>query len=140
MDHERQLGFARSSDVAAKALLLRGPWTLVVEIVEAGFADGDYFGMAAQPYDLVHRHIQLFMGVVRMRADGTEDIGVRIGNLQQPVEAADAGGDGDHQPDAGRLGPGNDAVELIGKVREVEMAMVVDERHGAMGIRPFSTQ
>ena len=41
-----------------------------------------------------------------------------------------------HQSDAGRLGPGDDTVELIGKIREVEMAMVVDERHGARGSDP----
>ena len=94
MDDERQLGLARGGDMVAKALLLRDTRTLVVEVIQASLADGDHFGVAAQPHDLLHRHIQLLVRVVRMRPDGAEDIGVRVGDLQQPVEAADAGGDG----------------------------------------------
>ncbi len=48
MDHQRQAGLARRSDVLAEALFLRVARAFVVVIVEPGFADGDDFRMLRQ--------------------------------------------------------------------------------------------
>ena len=45
MDDQRQTGFARRRDVAAKAALLRVARRVIVVVVEAGLADRHDFGM-----------------------------------------------------------------------------------------------
>ncbi len=66
MDHQRQPGLARRRDVIAEALFLRFARAVVVEIVEAGFADGDDFVGFGQRDDVGCADIELFIGVMRM--------------------------------------------------------------------------
>ena len=56
---------------------------------------------------------------------------------QQLIEAADARGDGDHQPHAGGLGPRDHRVELLREVGKVEMAVVIDEHQLLPFALPF---
>ena len=53
--------------------------------------------------------------------------GYLSGDREQRVEAPHPGRDRDDAPDAGGPGAGDNAVEVVGKVREVEMAMAVDK-------------
>ena len=39
-------------------------------------------GCCGEPHDLLDRHIQLLVRVVRMRADRAEDVGVALGDLR----------------------------------------------------------
>src|ERR1700726_3388441 len=63
MDDQRQPGFARRRDMAAKAALLRLARRVVVVIVEAGLADGHYLGMPRARDQVARRHMQFLMGV-----------------------------------------------------------------------------
>ena len=127
MDDKRQLRYARRGDVVAEALRLRLARAVVVEVVEPRLADGHHLGMARALHDLLDRDVELLVGIMRVRADRAEHVVVRLGDPEQPVEAADAGRDRHQHPHARRLGARNHPVEIIGEVREVEMAVVIDE-------------
>ena len=71
----------------------------------------------------------LFISVMRMGADRAIDVGKPLGDGEQPAEPLHPGRDGDDAADAGRLGARDDGVEVLGKIRKVEMAVAVDE-HG----------
>src|SRR5262245_61800396 len=69
----------------------------------------------------------LFVGLMRMGADGAIDIRKAIGDRKQRRKPLDARRDGDDAPDARRLGARDNGVEILGKVLEVEMTVAVDE-------------
>ena len=69
------------------------------------------------------------IGLMRMGADRAIDVGKSLGDGQQPAEPPHPRRDGDDTTDPGGLGARDDGVEIIGKIRKVEMAMAVDE-HG----------
>ena len=71
-----------------------------------------------------------------MGADRTEHVGKPLGDGQDRVVPADPGRNRHHAADAGRPRARDDGVELVGEVREIEMAMAVDE-HGGLG-GPFA--
>ena len=74
MDDERQPRRLRRRDVVAKALGLRLARALVVEVVEPGLADGHHLGVLGEPHDLLDRHVQLLVRVVRVRAHRAEHV------------------------------------------------------------------
>src|SRR5438874_921959 len=74
VDDEWQAGFARRRDMKTEALFLGGSRAEVVVVVEPRLADPHHLGMTGQRHKLVHRHIQLFMSVMRVGAYGTENI------------------------------------------------------------------
>ena len=74
-------------------------------------------------------HVQLLVRVMRMGADRAKDIGEAICDRQQFMMTTNAGRDRDHPPDTGGARASNDSVELVGKIRKVEMAVAVNE-HG----------
>ena len=115
VDLERQAGAARRLDVAAEAFRLRFGRGMLVVVVEARFADGDHLRMLAQTHDLVRLDAALLVGVMRVRADGAINVVVRGGDVEQDGELADAGRDGHHDADAGRLGARDDPLAVGGE-------------------------
>ena len=73
------------------------------------------------------------MRVMRMGADRTEHVVESLGDRQQVRQPAHPGRDRHHPPDAGCPRARHDAVEIGGEVREIEVAMAVDQH-------PFKTQ
>jgi hypothetical protein len=71
-----------------------------------------------------------FIGVMRMRANRTLDVRKVLCDRQQPAETPHSGRDGDDAPDPGGVRSRDDAVEIFGKVRKIEVAMAIDE-HGS---------
>ena len=68
--------------------------------------------------------------LVRMGADRAEDVRKALGDREQLGVALHPGRDGDDAADAGRPRARHHAVELVGEVGKIEMAVAVDE-HGA---------
>ena len=68
---------------------------------------------------------------MRMRADGEIDALVALGDFGGLHRLLDPRADRDHPFDPGGARPLDDGVEFAGEVREIEMAMTVDERHCA---------
>jgi hypothetical protein len=66
-----------------------------------------------------------------MGADRAEDIVMRLGDRAKRREIADFGRYAEHEPDAGRLGARQHAVEIGLKLGKIEMAVAVDQ-HGEM--------
>jgi len=129
VDHQRQLGFPGRGDMAEErgALCLAG--RTVVVVVEPGLADRHDLRMRRQRDQFLGRHIGLFMRAVRMRADGAIDGGMRLGDGANRIEAAHPRRDGHHQPDARSVRPLDQPDTILVELREIEMAMAVDE-HG----------
>ena len=129
MDHQRQAGLARRRDMGAKALFLRVARAVVVVIVEPGLADRHHFRMPRDAGELIAADVELFMGVVRMRADRAKNIGKALGDRQHLRVAAHPRRDRHHAADAGRARPRNHGVEFGGEIGKIEMAVAVDQ-HG----------
>ena len=70
----------RRRDVVAEALGLRRLRAVVVEVVEPGLADRHHLGVLRQPHDLLDRHVELLVRIVRMRADRAEHVVVALGD------------------------------------------------------------
>jgi len=67
--------------------------------------------------------------MMRMGADRAIDVRKPRRDLEQALQPTHAGRDRDDAADAGGLGTGNNPVEVAGEVREVEMAVAVDQHH-----------
>ncbi len=113
----------------AKTALLRLGRAVLVEIIEPRLAQRDDLRVLRQFDQLVGRNAVFLIGMMRMGADRTVDVGKPLGDGKQPAEPPDAGRDRDDAADTGRLGTRDDAVEILGEIRKVEMAMAVD-KHG----------
>ena len=68
---------------------------------------------------------------MRMGADRAEHVGKPLGDREQLGLPAHAGRDRHDPADAGRPGARDDGVELVGEVREIEMAVAVDQHRGS---------
>ena len=118
MDDQRQPGLARRGDMAAKAALLRLARRVVVVIIEAGFADRHDFGMPRARDQIGRAHVELFMGVMRVRADRAEHVGKALGDGEQLRLALHARGNRHHARDAGGAGAPDHGVKLRRQNRE----------------------
>ena len=75
------------------------------------------------------RNAVFLVGVMRMGADRAIDVRKALGDGKQPGKPLHPRRDGDDAADAGGLGARDDAVEILGEIGKVEMAVAVDE-HG----------
>src|SRR5690242_3679655 len=91
MDDERQARLARSLYVDAKAPGLLIARAVIIVIIETGLADAHDLRMLRQPHQLFGRDIGLLGGIVRMGADGAEDVGVALRDGENLVELTNAG-------------------------------------------------
>ena len=130
VDHQRQPGGARRRDVGAEASLLRRARAVLVEVVETRLAQRHHLGMACQRDQFLRRDAVLLVGLMRMSADRAINLGIARGDRQQRIEAANTGGDGDDAPYPGRPRTRDDAVEVVGELGKIEMAMAVDKHRG----------
>ena len=62
-----------------------------------------------------------------MDPDGAVDFLIGLGDFPDLVEPADAGRDRDHPADPCPLRPRHDLVPFLGEVREIQMAVTVDQ-------------
>ena len=131
VDDERQTGDARRLDVAAEAGHLIVARRGVVVVIEPGFADGNDARVLCQAHDIVERHVGFLACLMRMCADRAPDAIVGLDDLPQLLEAAHARRDRHHRADAGRRGALDERRAIRLEVREVEMAVAVDEHHVA---------
>ncbi len=104
---------------------------VIVVVVEARLADADAFGMGGEAPHGGEVARRLSRRLVRMRADGEIDVVVSLRDLDQPLSRLDPRADGDHALDARRARARDDRVEFVGEVGKVEMAVAVDQPHGA---------
>ena len=117
----------RRGDMRAKAALLRLARRVVVVVIEAGFAQRHDFRVPRQRDEIGRRHVEFFMGVMRVRADRAKHVRKALGDGEQVRLALDARGNRHHALDAGGTGARHDGVELGGEIGKIEMAVAVDE-------------
>ena len=115
--------------MGAKTALLRLGRAVLVEIIQPRLAQRNDLRVLRQFDQFAGRNAVFLIGMMRMGADRTVDVGKPFGDGKQPAEPPDAGRDRDDAADTGRLGTRDDAVEILGEIRKVEMAMAVD-KHG----------
>ena len=131
MDHERQPGLARRRDICAEDALLHVARRAIIVIIEPGLADADAFRMRRERDDLVGRDVSLLGRMMRMGPDREEDIGVAGRDGLKGGVAPHTGRDREKEADA-RLPRTSEHTGLIGReIREIEMAMAVDEHYDA---------
>src|SRR6266702_115691 len=64
-----------------------------------------------------------------MGADRAPNIGIGFRDRADPRKLVETGPDRQHRRDAGGAGPRDDRIALLGEIREIEMAMAVDQHH-----------
>ncbi len=129
MYDERQSGCSRCRDMPPQAHRLRVARRVVVKIIQPRLADRDDLGMGGEPNEIVGRHVQFLIGIMRMRADGTEDVRISLGDREDRVESFHPGRNRDHLPHAGVARALDDGVALGLEIRKIQVAMGVDQ-HG----------
>jgi hypothetical protein len=85
--------------------------------------------MSRQFDQFVSRNSILLVGVMRVRADRTIDVRKFLRYREQAAKTSHPRRDGDDAADPGGIRSRDDAVEIVGEIRKIEMAMAVDE-HG----------
>src|SRR5690242_11291084 len=96
-------------------------------IIQSGLADRHDFFSAAAGDEFGHAEIRLFMRVMRMRAGRAINLGEALCDRQQFRLPPYARRDGDHAIDTGSAGSRHHGIQLMRKIREVEMAVAVDQ-------------
>lgn len=89
VDHQRQAGFTRGADVAAKTLALPLGPILVPVVVQPGLANGDHLVMVRQRDEACHVGV-FALGVLGMHANRGEHVGVTLGQRQHAWQLLDA--------------------------------------------------
>ena len=115
----------------AQALGLCLARRVVVVIVEAGLADRHDFTIFRQRDQRLGVDVQFLVGVMRMRADRTENLGKFFSNGKHLREFTHAGADCDHAANAGGARPLHHSVQLAGEIRKIQVAVAVDEHFQA---------
>ena len=130
MDDQRQAGGAGRRDVGAEAPFLRLARAVLIEIVEPRLAQRHDLGMPGQFDQLARGNAVFLIGLMRMGPDRAIDIGKSPGDFQERAEPPHPGRDRDHAPDPGGGGATDQGVEIVGKIRKIEMAVAVDQHGG----------
>ena len=141
MDYQRQACLPRRRDVGAKALRLRRPRTQVVMVIQPRLADSHHLGMLGKFNKFGNCDIQFLMRVVRMGSHRAENIGVVLGDAQQPLEFLHLRADGNHQPHARGFRIGQDFRKAFRQPFVIEMAVAIDNQKAQLfaGASPSST-
>jgi hypothetical protein len=119
VDAERQTRDPCRRNVPAEDFGLHIARRRVVEVIESRFANPDHLGMGGefdQPFDA---DIRLLLRFVRMSAHRAVDLRVGLGDGPHLAEVTDTRTDGDHQPNVGRRGTGDQRLRLSGEVWEI---------------------
>ena len=133
VDDERQAGLASGGDMGAEHPPRDFARRMVVVVVEPRLAQPDAFRMPRERDEFLDRRLFLLMRVMRMRANGAENLRIGLRHGLDAVEARQMRRDGDHPPDAPRL-CARDDLRLFGReIGEVEMAVSVDEHRFISG-------
>ena len=136
VDDERQVELASQRDLPAKDALSHVARRAVIVIVEARLADAYAFRMPGEGAHGVEVLRPLPRRLVRMGADGEEDVVVALGDRGDACGFPDLRADGDHPLDACGAGALNDGVEVISEIGKVEVAVAVDDGHSATASPP----
>src|SRR4051812_29245559 len=123
----------------AKTALLRLPRAVLIEIIQAGFAQSHDLWMLRQFDQLLCTDIIFLVCMVRMGADRAINVGETLRDRQQRIETLYPRGDREDMPYSGPRGARNDAIEVVGKIRKIEMAMAVD-KHRFQPFTPLSVR
>ena len=115
--------------MGAQSALLGLTRARIVMIIEPHLADPDHLGMARFFGEIARGHVELLMRVMRMRADRAEHVLETLGDRQHLAMAAHARRDRYDFHQTRGFRPGDDGIDLGGEIREIEMAMAVDQRH-----------
>ena len=127
MHDQWQSGFPRRLDMQSKGFLLQLARRMLVEIIEAGLANADNFGMRGQFDELCRRYfIALTFRLMRMNTDGAMNIVILLRDRPDSVKLAEFCPDGQHMSDADRPRPRDHVVKLAGKLFKIQMAMAID--------------
>ena len=120
--------------MVAEAFGLCGRRGMLIEIIEASFADGNNFRVLRKPHDLTDRDVEFFVRLMGMRPDRSIDVIETLDNRLYFRKTPDARRDIDKHADACRMRARNHAVEIGFKFVAVDMAVVIDE-HAASKLR-----
>ena len=97
---------------------------LVVMIVEASFANGDYLWVLAQIDEFLRRDIQFFVSIVRMGANRAVNTVIALRHGEHLLKPPNPGADRDHTFHAHVTGTLHDIIEFVRKVWKIQVAII----------------
>src|SRR4051794_1785103 len=123
----------------AKPAFLRLARAVLVEVVQPGFAQRNDLWMLGQFDEPFSRNTVFLVCMVRMGADGAVDIWKTLRDREQRIEMLHPRGDRDDTSYSGGLGARNNGIEVVDKIRKIEMAVAVD-KHRFQPFTPLSVR
>src|ERR1700676_5486003 len=132
MNDDGKLCGVGQSHLFAEDFLLDLARRMVVEVVKADFAPGDYFWAMRKSFQCGEMFGSDLLGFMRMDADAAVDPVVGFGVGQSGVEffRAWTGADGQDGFHAGGLRALQHGFAVVCELREIDMGVRVDEFHG----------
>src|SRR5450631_3193010 len=106
-----------------KAALLRLSRAVLVEIIQTRLAERHDPGMPGQCDQFVGGNSVFFIGMMRMGADRAIDDWKPLGDFKQSAKPSHPRRDGDDTSNACSRSPCHDAIEVVGKIRKIQVAM-----------------
>ena len=139
VNDDGKLRLVRKRHLVAEYFMLHFARGMIVEIVQADFAPGNYFGMLREPGQFIQVLLRYFFRFVRMDADGGINPIMLIGERQSPSLASLGPGRcrwlvGSN---AGCTGADKHSVAIFRELRKVDVRVGVDEFHGPLGMMPL---
>jgi polyisoprenoid-binding protein YceI len=131
MQHDRQACLAGQYELGLEQFLLTFAIGVVDEIVEADLADGYGFFPFQPRRKIVHVTVAVPVRVYRVQSERREETGLPLTQRRQRVPAIAVDGGYQHARDAGRAGAVNNSLAVCGEVRHIDMAMGIEQLHGA---------
>ena len=122
----------REFHLPAEDALLDVARGVIVEVVQADFAPGDYFGVLGELGESFEMRRGDLPGFVRMDAHRGVDPIVRFRVGQRGIEffRAGTGADGEDCRDTGGTGALEHGLAVVRELREVDVGVGIDEVHG----------
>ena len=102
-------------------------------VVEADLTDGDDLGMPGQSSQLGHCFWPEVSAFVRMHADGGVDLGIAVGESDGGAAVGQIDADRDDHLHASVFRPSEHCGEVVGEMREGEMAVGINQHKNQKG-------
>ena len=128
MHNERQLALARRLDMNAERRFLFRARAHIIMKIEPGLADADNLRLRRHSLEQIFsREFILLRHMVRMNTNRTPNIRIFIHQCRYLLEFAQARADRLHGTDPGLCRARQNAVEILGEIFKIEVAMAIDQ-------------
>ena len=127
VDDDRQTGFSCRMNMSPETLPLALPVTVIIIIIQSGFADGNHPRMFRLLDQLAPVHVGMGIGFMRMDPDARPHVPFPLGSRDNIAPFAFSGGDIEHRADAAFPRALQNCVLILDQTFIVQMTVAIDQ-------------